>query len=243
VHDALLVKWLTAMPSPLNGLEMVDTWNTLRQWITGIAFGHPRTRTTRWAPRGVTIIMIDTTVFKTTLSVQEHCISWDSREATLGHHVDDGSNKFRWTFEAVPGEDGWYYIKEVDSNTGIVAGFVADGNVYIQDPTGRDDRKWKAVPIPGKASTYWMYEKMHALALIAGTNYGGNVYHQDPNGRLNAEWTLTIPVDGTTGTSSSSGSSSTNEESVTDCPKFRYHRCRVQQCDVVRELHVGASHR
>ena len=72
----------------------------------------------------------------------------------------------------------------------IVAGDVADNNLYLQAPNGRDNAKWKLVPLGN--NKFHIIDKKHGLALVGGDKADGKIYHQAPNGRANAIWNITL---------------------------------------------------
>lgn len=72
----------------------------------------------------------------------------------------------------------------------IVAGDVADNNLYIQRPNGRDNAKWKLVPLGN--NKFYIVDKKHGLAIVGGEKADGHLYHQAPNGRKNAIWNITL---------------------------------------------------
>jgi hypothetical protein len=95
----------------------------------------------------------------------------------LGHHIDNGSNQFRWRFVPVPNEIGWYYISDSELNEGIVTFVnVADITDSLEDPHGKENTKWRTVGVPGKTHTFKFYDKMNNYGLVAFSN-DGNVFH------------------------------------------------------------------
>lgn len=85
------------------------------------------------------------------------------------------------------------FIKEfmIDKfDDAIVAGDVADNNLYLQAPNGRDNAKWKLVPLGN--NKFHIIDKKHGLALVGGDKADGKIYHQAPNGRANAIWNITL---------------------------------------------------
>lgn len=81
---------------------------------------------------------------------------------------------------------GRAYELESSDLGSIVAGDVADNNIYHQVSRGRPNAYWRF--IPAGDCTYIIQDVKHNLALVAGEVFDGNVYHQQPGGRLVARW-------------------------------------------------------
>ena len=107
------------------------------------------------------------------------------------HQAAAGRAVAQWTLEPVPGDAGYYYLREGAYGQYIVAGDSYDGRVYHQPSNNRDNAKWRFAPAPGGG--YYILDKKFGKALVAGDTADNRIYHQDPNNRLNAAWTL-IPT-------------------------------------------------
>ena len=84
-------------------------------------------------------------------------------------------------------------LQLVDSkhNLALVAGDVADNNVYHQPPAGRTNAVWTLEPVhPDKPDVFRVRDAKHGKYLVAGDTYDQHVYHQDHEDRPNAEWKL-----------------------------------------------------
>lgn len=111
-------------------------------------------------------------------------------DGNVYHQPHKGRSIAKWNLEAVPGEPGYYFIRDQTYGHYLLAGDVYDNRVYHQPHRGRDNAKWRFVA-QGEDG-YNIIDKKHSKGLVAGDAYAdNNVYHQDPGGRRNAVWSLT----------------------------------------------------
>jgi len=107
----------------------------------------------------------------------------------IHHKREIHQQNSRWSFK--PAGDGYYYIFDRMHNKAIIAGDVANNQVYHQNPSGRLNAQWRITPssLPGK---YIITDRKHGKSLVAGSNYDGRVYHQPSNNSPAAYWSIEV---------------------------------------------------
>jgi hypothetical protein len=146
-------------------------------------------------------------------------VAGDSYDQHVYHQASEGRQNARWILEPVL-KDGQpvfhieagkshkvFYIRDMKHNKYVVAGDIADSNVYHQPHEGRTNAQWtleqcstwtSAMPSnpfnrTPKTETYPVYhirDMKHRLCLVAGDQADSHIYHQPHNNRRNAEWVV-----------------------------------------------------
>jgi hypothetical protein len=80
-------------------------------------------------------------------------------------------------------------LRDAKHGKALLAGDVANSNMYHQDRNGRANALFRF--IPAGACEFQIVDAKHNLALVAGDAYNAHVYHQQRRGqRPNARWVL-----------------------------------------------------